>query len=43
MTGALVSPAQWLAIAVFVFLAVLASGQLGPIWRGSSNADGRTG
>jgi hypothetical protein len=34
MTGALVSPAQWLAIAVFVFLAIVASGQLGPIWRG---------
>lgn len=33
--GALrVSPAQWLAVAVFLVLAVLASAQLGSIWRG---------
>jgi hypothetical protein len=31
---ALVSPAQWLAVAAFVFLALLASMQFGAIWRG---------
>jgi polyferredoxin len=29
-----VSPAQWAAVAAFVFLAILASSQLGAIWRG---------
>jgi hypothetical protein len=29
-----VSQAQWLAVAVFVLLAILASSQIGPIWRG---------
>lgn len=34
MVALLVSPAQWLGVAVFVVLAVLASGQVGAIWRG---------
>ena len=31
-----VSAGQWLAVAVFVLLAILASSQIGPIWRGTS-------
>ena len=31
---ALVSLSQWVAVAAFVVLAILASGQIGPIWRG---------
>ena len=34
MGAAFVSPAQWLGVAAFVFLAILASSQVGPIWRG---------
>jgi hypothetical protein len=34
VVAALVSPAQWLLIGAFVFLAILASSQVGPIWRG---------
>lgn len=29
-----ISPGQWLAVAVFLALAVMASTQFGPIWRG---------
>jgi hypothetical protein len=32
--AALVSPAQWVAVAAFVCLAILTSGQIGSIWRG---------
>lgn len=34
VSGLVVSPAQWLAIATFIALAILASTQLGAIWRG---------
>jgi hypothetical protein len=34
VSGVSVSPAQWLAVATFVALAILASMQLGAIWRG---------
>jgi hypothetical protein len=34
MSGALVSPGQWLAIGTFLVLTILASTQLGSIWRG---------
>jgi hypothetical protein len=34
VVAALVSPAQWLAIGAFVFLAILASSRVGPLWRG---------
>src|SRR5512132_4128602 len=31
-----VSAGQWLAVAAFVLLAIVASSQIGPIWRGTS-------
>jgi hypothetical protein len=39
MSGALVSPGQWLAIATFLVLAILASTQLGSIWRGEQQRE----
>jgi hypothetical protein len=34
VVAALVSPAQWLGVAAFVLLAILAFSQVGPLWRG---------
>jgi hypothetical protein len=39
MSGVLVSPAQWLAIATFLVLAILASTQVGSIWHGEQQRE----
>jgi hypothetical protein len=39
MSSLAVSPAQWLAVATFVALAILASTQLGAIWRGEQRRE----